>query len=191
MRWLALALLGGMLSAPAHAQPAAAPQACAAEAAGERILCHAMVVPMAPAEVWRLISTSEGWQSWAAPVAHVDLRTGGGIETSYNPAGRIGDAGNIRNRVIAFTPERLLVIQIADAPPGFPHADLARELTTALELEPLGAGQTRVRITMMGFRDAPGFDALYDFFDRGNAFTLTKLSERAERGPLDEQAGRQ
>jgi hypothetical protein len=83
--------------------------------------------------------------------------------------------------VLAFTPERLLVIQIANAPPGFPHADLARELTTALELEPVDAGHTRVRVTMRGYRSGPGFDELYAFFDRGNAATLAALSAYVER----------
>lgn len=187
MRWLAPAVLGLALAAPAQAQQAAH-ESCSQSLSGGRALCHTLVVPAPTAEVWALISTSEGWRSWAAPVAEVDLRTGGLIETAYSPAARIGDAGNIRNRVVAFTPERLLVIQIADAPPNFPHADLARELTTAIELEPIDATHTRVRITMMGYRDGPGFDVLYSFFDRGNAFTLTKLHERVASGPIDWQA---
>jgi hypothetical protein len=192
MRLLLAALLGWNLVTPASAQVApSAPgvETCSrAEAASERVLCHALVVPAAASEVWSLISTAEGWRTWAAPVAAVDLRSGGFIETSYAPSARIGDPGNIRNRVLALAPERLLVIQIADAPPGFPHEDLARQLTTAIELEPLDAARTRVRISMMGYRDEPGFDALYAFFDRGNAFTLTKFRERIERGPVDWQA---
>lgn len=186
MRWLALAGFGLALAAPADAQTTAAPETCSRQAANERVLCHTIVAPASAGEIWALISTAEGWRSWAAPVAPVDLRTGGVIETSYSETARIGDAGNIRNRVVAFTPERLLVIQIASAPPGFPHADIARELTTAIELEPVDASHTRVRITMMGYRDAPGFDALYAFFDRGNAFTLSKLAERVERGPAEQ-----
>lgn len=190
MRWLAVLMLVWAFGAPASAQVPAVETCSRDEVAGERTLCHVFMAPAAASEVWRLIATTEGWRSWAAPVAAVDLRAGGFIETSYNPAARIGDAGNIRNRVLAFTPERLLVIQIAHAPPGFPHAELARELTTAIELEPVDATHTRVRFTMMGYREAPGFEALYAFFDRGNAFTLTKLRERIERGPVDWQAER-
>ncbi|HYD72396.1 MAG TPA: hypothetical protein VEF55_04615, partial [Candidatus Binatia bacterium] len=63
--------------------------------------------------------------------------------------------------------------------------DLARQLRTAIELEPIDVSHTRVRVTMTGYRDEPGFDQLYAFFDRGNAFTLEKLEERVERGPID------
>jgi len=178
------AVLGSAFPASAEVQPPVG-DCSRLEAGGERTLCHELVVPAPAAEVWALISTAEGWRSWAAPVVHLDLHAGGLLETSYAPDARIGDAGNIRNRVLAFAPERLLVIQIADAPPGFPHADLARELTTAIELEPLDTAHTRVRVTMMGYRDAPGFDMLYAFFDAGNAFTLTQLRERVERGPVD------
>ena len=188
MRWLAMAVLGLALATPAAADSGRVENCSHADASRERMLCHALVVPGSSVDVWALVATAEGWRTWAAPVAALDLRSGGLLETSYNPAARIGDPGNIRNRVLAFTPERLLVIQIADAPPGFPHADLARELTTAIELEPVDASHTRVRITMMGYRDAPGFETLYAFFDRGNAFTLTKLRERIEHGPVDWQA---
>ena len=189
-RWLS-ALLILLWAGPVVAQtPSGAVESCTPDAGGggERVLCQTVVVPAPAAEVWALLSTSEGWRSWAAPVAELELRSGGRLETSYNPSAAIGDPANIRNRVLAYTPERLLVIQIADPPPGFPHPDLARQLSTALELEPLDATHTQVRATMMGFGDEPGFDQLYAFFERGNAFTLTKLRERIERGPVDWQA---
>ncbi len=66
----------------------------------------------------------------------------------------------------------------------------ARELTTAIATCAACATHTRVRFTMMGYSEAPGFEALYAFFDRGRAFTLTKLRERIERGPVDWQAER-
>jgi len=194
MRWrLILAL--GVAFAGLHTRAEADPpspvvvETCSREeAGGERTLCHETIAPASVGEVWRLISTAEGWRSWAAPVAELELRSGGLLETSYNPDGRVGDPGNIRNRVVAFTPQRLLVIQIADAPPGFPHEDLARQLTTAIELDPVDSGRTRVRVSMMGYRREAGFETLYGFFERGNALTLTKLRERIERGPVDWRA---
>ena len=155
-----------------------------------RTLCHQTILAAPAAEVWSLLSTAEGWRTWAAPVAHLELRPGGLIETSYSLQARQGDPGNIRNRIVSFAAEQALVIAIADAPPGFPHEDLARQLATAIELEGIDARHTRVRLTMTGYRDGPGFDQLYDFFNRGNAFTLTKLRERVERGPVDWTAAR-
>lgn len=148
-------------------------------------MCHETISPAPVSELWRLWTTSEGLQSWVAPVAAIDLRVGGIWEASYDRNARIGDAANIRNRVVAFVPERLIVIQIADAPPNFPHAELARQLTTTIEFEPRGASHTTVRVTMLGYRDEPGFDALRRHFDRGNAWTLAKLNERVVSGPIN------
>jgi len=106
-------------------------------------------------------------------------------ESSYDRAARLGDAGNIRNRVIAFTPERSLIIQVAGAPPNFPHADLVGELVTVIEFEAVNADQTRVRVTMLGYREGEGFDALYRHFEWGNAYTLDALAARVNEGPKD------
>lgn len=155
------------------------------ELSRERTLCHEVVVNAPSAEVWRLWTSDEGLRSWLAPVAAIDLRPGGAFETSYNSAAQIGDAANIRNRVIAFTSERLLVIQVAQAPPGFPHADEVRELTTLIEFEPIDANTTRVRGSMLGYRAGEAFDDLYAFFQRGNAYTFAMLQERVASGPVN------
>jgi uncharacterized protein YndB with AHSA1/START domain len=194
MRHLVLGLLRAAVVSAAIGCPAAlaeeAPVAnCSrTEAGGERTLCHEAVMPLPVAEVWALWTTSAGLSSWAAPVAAIDARPGGVFETSYNPNARIGDAANIRNRVVALIPERMLVIQVASAPPGFPHAAEVRELATVVELEPVGARATRVRVSMLGYRGGEAFDALYRHFDWGNAYTLDKLRERATTGPVDWRA---
>ena len=178
-----------VLAALAFAAPAFAQQApdevetCSrTEPSGDRTLCHSIVVNAPAAEVWRLWSTTEGLSGWVAPVIAIDLRVGGDWEASYNPQARIGEYGNIRNRVIAFVPERLLVIQIADSPRGFAHEDLARELTTAIELEAIDAQHTRVRVSMLGFGETEGFEQLRNMFEAGNSCTLTKLHEHIEQG---------
>lgn len=181
------AVLVFVLAAFALAAPAsAAPENCSrSETSGERTLCHEAVIDAPAAEVWRLFATSEGLGSWLAPVAAIDLRAGGMWESSYDRSARLGDAGNIRNRVIAFTPERLLVIQVASAPPNFPHADIVGELATVIEFEPVDAQRTRVRVSMLGYRAGDGFDALYRHFEWGNAYTLDALAARVANGPTD------
>ncbi len=176
------------LCGAAWADPAAVRDCSRVEQSGERTLCHETIVPAAVADVWTLWSTAEGLRTWAAPVVAMDLRPGGIFESAYDANAQIGDAGNIRNRVVAFEPGRLLVIQVASAPPGFPHADEVRELSTSIELEPLNAGETRVRVSMSGYRSGVAFDELYAFFARGNAWTLAKLNERVVGGPVDWRA---
>jgi hypothetical protein len=54
-----------------------------------------------------------------------------------------------------------------------------------VEFEPLNARQTRVRLSMIGFGAGKGFDDIYGFFAKGNPWTLEKLAERFETGPID------
>jgi len=160
------------------------------EPSGERTLCHELVVSAPLAEAWALFTTSEHLRTWVAPVAAIDARVGGMWETSYSASARIGDAGNIRNRIIAIEPQRLLVIQVANAPPNFPHADVVKQLSTRLEFEAVDATHTRVRVVMLGYRAGEAYDTLYRHFDRGNAWTLGQLQNRITQGPTDWSAAR-
>lgn len=155
------------------------------EASRERTLCFETVLPADLAAVWALWAEPAQLRTWLAPVATIDLRPGGMMEAAYDPAGRLGDDANILNRVVAVAPWQSFAIQVARAPPGFPHPDEVRELVTFIEFEPVGASSTRVRVSMLGYREAPAYDALYAFFARGNAWTLEKLRERVVDGPVN------
>jgi hypothetical protein len=50
---------------------------------GERILQQSIVIDAPRAQVWRLFTTSEGLRRWEAPVASIDLRVGGLMQSSY------------------------------------------------------------------------------------------------------------
>ncbi|HYD88403.1 MAG TPA: SRPBCC domain-containing protein [Vitreimonas sp.] len=182
-----LVLAACVFAAPAFAQSAVV-DCSRAETSGERTLCHEVVVPASAAELWPLWTTSAGVGTWLAPVAAVEARPGGVLETSYDPDGRIGDPANIRNRIVAVAPERLLVIQVAHAPPNFPHAAEVARLATLIEFEPVGEGATRVRVSMLGYREGEAYEALYHHFAWGNAWTLNKLVERVTSGPIDWRA---
>lgn len=155
---------------------------------GSRVLRQAIVVDAPVEQVWAVFTTSDGWESWAVPFAHVDLQVGGLIETSYDPSARRGDPGNIRNRVLSYLPYRMLSIQAVQAPPGFEYADLLPTLHSVIELEPLEGGRTRVAISGVGYRDGEGYDRLLEFFSRGNAWTFKRLARRFEEGPLEWKA---
>ncbi len=197
MRWLAVGAALVWLSGCAVAQqpvdeasvapaaPAEVRECSRVETDGARTLCHEIELGASAAEIWTLFATSEGLGTWMAPVAAIDARAGGMMEASYTPGGRIGDAGNILNRIDAIAPGESLAISIARAPPGFPHADIAGELTTLIQLEPIDATHTRVRVSMRGYRAGEGFDVLYRHFNAGNAWTLRKLDERVRTGPVN------
>ncbi len=130
-------------------------------------------------------ATTEDLTSWAVPVANVDLRVGGMIESNYNAKARLGDRDNIRNEIVAYIPGRLLVLRNVQAPRSFVDPELFQRTATVVEFEEVAAGATRVTITHAGYGAGEGYDRLYNQFEWGDAYTLAELRARFVNGPVD------
>ena len=150
-----------------------------------RVLQHSLVVPASIQQIWEAFTTTEGIKTWAVPVASVDFRIGGIWESSYNRNGTIGTAGNIKNRYLSYIPMRMISFQAINAPPTFQHPEVLSEIFTVIELEALGARSVRVTASVVGFKNNEAHDAVYSFFDSGNASTLRSLYQRFANGPTD------
>jgi uncharacterized protein YndB with AHSA1/START domain len=152
---------------------------------GSRVLQQSLVVPATRVELWDAFTTTDGIRNWAAPVVRADFRLGGIWESSYSLKAKIGDPGNIKNRYVSYVPLRMVSIQAIAAPPNFPSRELLAEIVTVIELDSLAARQTRVTISMAGYKTGAGYDTIYRHFEAGNAWSLQKLSERFVKGPVD------
>ncbi|HKL90474.1 MAG TPA: hypothetical protein VJ880_04780, partial [Allomuricauda sp.] len=53
----------------------------------ELVLIQEFIVNSPIDSVWNAYTTKKGWESWAVPLAEVDLKVGGYIKTNYNKAG--------------------------------------------------------------------------------------------------------
>jgi hypothetical protein len=176
-----LALASVLLaSAAAHAAlPEGVTETSYVLSSGERVLELAH-------DVWGAWATSAGYQSWAAPVAYVDFRVGGAIETSYNPKAVVGAKTNIRNLILAIVPERAFLIRNLQAPGKTPFdAPTFQKTQTAVVLTPLDEQRTRVTLINSGYAAGALWDGVYDFFRTGNAWSLTSLRDRFAKGPTD------
>jgi uncharacterized protein YndB with AHSA1/START domain len=157
-------------------------------AGGSRVLRHEIVVSAPVADAWTAFTTAEGWRSWATPYATMSpsaLAFDAELVTSYNPNAAPGDETNIHHRMLSYIPERMLAFHTTQPPKGFPHPNELAKIFSVVEFEPLGAKRTRVRLSMVGYGAGPGFDEIYGFFVKGNPWTLEKLAERFESGPID------
>jgi len=150
-----------------------------------RVLQHSLVVPASLKEIWDVFTTTEGVKTWAVPVASVDFRVGGIWESSYNRTGTIGAPGNIKNRYLSYIPMRMVSFQAINAPPTFQHPEVLADVFTVIELEELGPRSVRVTASVVGFKNNAAHDAVYSFFDSGNASTLRNLHQRFTNGPVD------
>ncbi|HEX3667233.1 MAG TPA: SRPBCC domain-containing protein [Rhizomicrobium sp.] len=156
-----------------------------AEPDGDRSLQLSVDVPAPAHDVFTAFSTSEGFSSWAVPVAKIDFRVGGMIEASYDANAKFGDPNNIRNAIVSYIPDRLLIIRNVQTPSGFVDASLFQKTVTMIEFTPLDAGHTRVTLTNAGYGPGAGFADVYAHFEWGNAYTLHELRKRFVKGPVD------
>ena len=56
---------------------------------------------------------------------------------------------------------------------------------TAIEIQPLSPGRSRVELDGVGFLATPAFDSLLKKFKYGDSWTLEHLKLAAEHGPID------
>jgi uncharacterized protein YndB with AHSA1/START domain len=190
-RFLTFACLCSLVSAPALAAERTwrefkdVSNTSFTEPSGDRSIQLSVDVPASPHDAFTAFTTTEGFASWAVPIAKVELRIGGYIEASYDPEGKIGDADNIKNQIDAYVPDRLLVIHNIRAPAGFADPELFQRTVTVIEFIALGSRHTRVIITNAGYGTGDRFDTLYRHFEWGDAYTLHELRSRFEKGPVD------
>jgi uncharacterized protein YndB with AHSA1/START domain len=152
---------------------------------GSRVLKLSITIDAPVSKIWRLLISSEGWQSWAVPVAWVDFGIGGMVETSYTATAARGQPGNIKNSIVAYVPEQLLVLRNVQAPPNFEHAEDFGKTVTAINLHSLSKQRSQVELDGVGFLATPAFDALLKKFKFGDSWTLEHLKSAAEHGPVD------
>ena len=155
------------------------------EADGDRVLQLSVVVPAARAQVWQAFTTSEGYRSWATPLASVDLKIDGIIETNYDAAGKLGSPDNIKNQITAYVPERMISLRNVQAPAGFPGAAEFGQTAVVIELAALTPQSTKVTLSAVGYGPGAVFDNLYRQFEWANAYSLAELKTRFETGPVD------
>lgn len=190
MKRVTLAFIAGsMLVASAGAvQPQPYPNVTDSStptAESDRVMRLSVEVPAPVEKVWERWTTAEGWRAFATPHAVVDFRVDGVIESSYGAEFTPGAPGNIKNRIVAFVPGRMLAFRNIQTPPGFVNAEAFAQTATIIEMEPAGASATRVTLTGVGFKEGKAFDELYAKFRSGNSFVLQKLRDSFVTGPVD------
>jgi uncharacterized protein YndB with AHSA1/START domain len=159
------------------------------DADGHRVQQLTVVIDAPVKKVWDAFTTDAGFESWAVPVAHITLGNDGMMESSYRLTAKIGDPDNIKNRIVAYLPEKLLVIRNEHVPKGAPFDPvLIASIRTIMQFEDLGDGRTRVTESGVGYGEGAGYDTMYAHFRAGNAEEFTALAQSFVTGPVDWKA---
>jgi uncharacterized protein YndB with AHSA1/START domain len=159
------------------------------DAEGHRVQQLEAIVNAPVTNVWEAFTTDAGFESWATPMAHVTPGNGGMIEASYLPTSKIGDPENIRNRMVVYWPNHLLVLHNEHAPKNGPFKqEIIDKIRTVIEFQDLGDGRTRVIESGVGYGEGPDFDSMYAHFRDGNAEEFALLAKSFISGPVDWKA---
>jgi uncharacterized protein YndB with AHSA1/START domain len=156
------------------------------DADGHRVLQIMTVVNAPLDDVWKAFTTDNGFRRWAVPVTHITLGNDGMMESSYELTSKIGDPDNIKNKIIAYLPEKLIVLQNSHVPKGAPFDPvLIASIRTIITFEPIDATHTRVTEAQVGYGEGAGYDDMYKHFRDGNAYALHTLAQSFITGPVD------
>jgi uncharacterized protein YndB with AHSA1/START domain len=143
---------------------------------GERVLQLSITVPMKKNEVWKLFTTDEGLKKWIAPVAKIDMRTGGNIRTNYDKTRTFDDSTSIRLDIINYLEYELLTLKV-NLNSSFP-AEIKKEdknLQEILQFVDTGRGKTKIISTMVGWGQGNDWNTAYSFFEKGNDWTFKEI----------------
>ena len=148
----------------------------------ELVLTQEFTVHAPIDSVWKAYTTKEGWESWAVPVAQVELSVGGSIKTNYNPIGEIGDSTTITTHIINYVPNKLLTLQaeITDNFPEFMKAE-ADDFYNIITFEETENGNTKVSSYGIGYKNTAKYLQLMNFFIPANEKTLMNLIQYLEK----------
>lgn len=170
---LAAPMRGDVHTAPA---PASVTDSSFVAPDGSRTLQQSITIKAPVAILWKAFADAQEFRKWSAPVAAIDLRTGGSIEASYDPTKSIGNPDNIRHRILTYLPERLLVFQTIQAPAGLKSREKLAGVVSVLEFTPLTPALTRVKLSQTGWGADAAATGLYGFFQKGNAQVLAHVN---------------
>lgn len=112
----------------------------------------------------------------------MDFRIGGQIRSAYQPDTDLDSAAAIVNTILSYEPNRMISLK-ATAPAGSPDwlQAICRTGWTVIRLDPIDPHRTQVTISGMGYETGPLFDAAYDFFKKGNEWTLQRMQKSLGR----------
>lgn len=119
-----------------------------------------MTVPVCVEKLWNALATTDGLKSLGGSDPLVELK----------PGGRYAFWPQAPNKVMAFVPKQVLATT-GSAPPKFPN--VRKGGTWGIYFfDPLGPNTTRLRLSVIGWKQGEEWDQAFDYFIRNNPIFL-------------------
>ena len=142
----------------------------------ERVLQLSIIVPLSVEELWKYFSTDPKLSKWIAPVAHIELKSGGYIVTNYDKTKSLSDSSSIKLGIISYLENELLILKV-DLNNNFSKQlqDEDQNLQEIIQFVSIDAGKTKIISSMIGWGQGKDWEKTYDFFLKGNEWTYNEL----------------
>ena len=133
-------------------------------------------------KVWEAYTTKSGYESWAVPIAEIDLKVGGTIKTNYNKDGAIGDSSTIVTHIVNYVPYQILTLQ-AEITENFPEFMKSEEkdFYNVIYFDAVNETETVIKSYGIGYKNTPKYLELLNYFILGNESTLQQLINYLEK----------
>jgi hypothetical protein len=143
---------------------------------GEKVLRLEAILPIDKKEAWQLFTTDEGLKKWIAPVAHIELKTGGYILTNYDKTKSLSDSSSIRLIILNYIEHEIFTLKVKlndNFPKSVQNED--GNLQEIIQFITVGPKQTKIISSMIGWGEGDDWTKAYNFFVRGNIYTYEEL----------------
>lgn len=143
---------------------------------GEKILRLEVILPINKLEAWQLFTSDEQLIKWIAPVAHIELKTGGYILTNYDKSKSLSDSSSIKLNIINYLEHELLTLKVELNDHFSKNAQKEDEnLQEIIQFEYVSPNETKIISSMIGWGQGEEWMKIYGFFVKGNIWTYEEL----------------
>ncbi len=143
---------------------------------GERVLRLECTLPVSITEAWQSFTLDGKLKKWMAPLAHIELRSGGYILTNYDTTKKLSDSSSIGLPIMSFIENELLVLKV-NLNNHFVKSvrESDGNLQEIIQFKKIGENHTKIVSSMIGWGVGPDWEMTYDFFLKGNLWTYEEL----------------
>lgn len=143
---------------------------------GEKVLRLECELPVDISTAWKFFTEDSKIRLWMAPLAHIELKSGGYIVTNYDTTKTLSDSSSIILPILSFLEKELLVLKV-NLNGNFPESTRNTDdnLQEIIQFIRTGDERTKVISSMTGWGKGTDWDKVYSFFERGNNWTYIQL----------------
>jgi uncharacterized protein YndB with AHSA1/START domain len=143
---------------------------------GEKVLRFELTLPIDMAKAWELFTNDEKLKKWIAPLAHIELKSGGYIVTNYDNTKTLSDSNSIKLPIISFIDNELIILKVI-LNDHFEKSvrDTDENLQEIIRFKKVDNKATKIISSMIGWGAGSEWDKTYNFFEKGNEWTYKEL----------------